>query len=73
MDPSGPTSRVQLVGQPVVPAAFASVILVEFAKVAVLISPCLWHQYTMRDLLGYGTVVAMLKGIVTIKLQAKAR
>ena len=31
---SGPTSREQLVGQPVVPAAFGNVILVEFAKVA---------------------------------------
>lgn len=41
MEPSGPSFRVQLVGQPVVPAAFGKVIFVEFANVAVSISPCL--------------------------------
>ena len=67
-EPSGPILRVQLVGQPAVSAAFGNVILVEFANVAVLISPCLWLQHTVRDLLEYGTVVAMLKGIVKTRL-----
>lgn len=48
MDPSGPTSREQLDGQPVVPGKFEDAILVEFAKVAALISPCLWYQYAVR-------------------------
>ena len=39
-EPRGPTLRVQLDGHPVVPAALGNGILVEFAKVAVLISPC---------------------------------
>ena len=39
-EPSGPTLRVQLVGQPVDPAVVGNAILVEFAKVAVLISLC---------------------------------
>ena len=73
MDPSGPISREQLDGQPVVPGKFEDAILVEFAKVAALISPCLWYQYAVRDLLGYGTVVAMLKGMVTMRLQARAK
>ena len=41
MEPSGPLFRVQLDGQPAVPAALGNVILVEFANVAVSISPCL--------------------------------
>ena len=73
MEPSGPILRVQLDGQPVVPATSDDAILVEFAKVAVSISSCLWNQYAVRDLLGYGTVVAMLKGMVTMRLQAKAK
>ena len=40
MEPSGPLFRVQLDGQPVVPAALGNVILVEFANVAVSISRC---------------------------------
>ena len=73
MEPSGPTLRVQLDGQPVVPAAVGRVILVEFAKVAALISPRQWYQYAVRDLLGYGIVVAMLKGMVEMILQARAK
>lgn len=73
MEPSGPTLRVQLVGQPVVPAAYGKAGLVEFAKDAVLISTCLWYQPVFRDLLGYGIVVAAPKGTVTIRLQARTQ
>lgn len=52
MEPSGPFSRVQLDGQPVVPAALGNVILVEFANVAVFISPCLWYQDVFSQLTG---------------------
>ena len=68
MEPSGPTLRVQLVGQPVVPAAYGKLILVEFAKDVVLISKCVWCQPAFRDLLGYGIVVATPKGTVTMRL-----
>lgn len=71
MEPSGPLFRVQLDGQPVVPAALGNVILVEFANVAVSISPCLRYQMSFHDLLEYGTAVATLKGMVRIKLQAR--
>ena len=73
MEPSGPILREQLAGQPVVPATFEDAVLVEFAKVAAMISPCLWYQSAFRDLLGYWTVVAMLKGMVTMRPQAKAK
>ena len=73
MEPSGPILREQLAGQPVDAATFGDVILVEFVKVAALISPCLWYQYAVRDLLGYGTVVAMLKCMVTMRLQARPK
>lgn len=72
MEPSGPTLRVQLDGQPVVPAAFGNDIRVEFENVAVLVSLRLSFQYAVRSLLGNGTVVAMLKGMVTTILQASA-
>ena len=44
MEPSGPLFRVQLDGQPVVPAALGNVILVEFANVAAFVSHWLWHR-----------------------------
>lgn len=44
MEPSGPLFLVQLEGQPVVPAALGNVVFVEFAKVAVCVSPRLCYQ-----------------------------
>lgn len=44
MEPSCPSLIVQSDGHPVVPAALGNVILVEFANVAVFVSPCLWYQ-----------------------------
>lgn len=43
MEPSCPSLIVQSDGHPVVPAALGNVILVEFANVAVFVSPCLWY------------------------------
>lgn len=66
-EPSGPTSREQLVGQSVVPAALGNIILVEFANFAILISPCLWNESAVCDLLEYGLVVAKLEGMAIMK------
>ncbi len=44
MEPNGPLFRVQLDGQPVVPAALGNVILVEFANVATFVSHWLWYR-----------------------------
>ena len=44
IEPSGPLFRVQLDGQPVVPAALGKVMLVEFANVATSVSACLGFQ-----------------------------
>lgn len=44
MEPSCPSLIVQSDGHPVVPAALGNVILVEFANVAVFVSPRLWCQ-----------------------------
>lgn len=44
IEPSGPLFRVQLDGQPVVPAALGKVMLVEFANVATSVSACLRFQ-----------------------------
>ena len=47
--------------------------LVEFANVAIVISPYLWYEIAVHDLLGYGIAVAMLKGMVIIRLYTRAK